>query len=410
VLFGGFGGTRAGAGDRGRAEADRSGDVAAMMAYAERVVIVPGYGMAVAQAQHAVGARAELLERGVEVKYAIHPVAGRMPGHMNVLLAEANVPYDAARDGRDQPRVPANTDVALVIGANDVVNPRARRPTRPQPDLRHADPRRRPGEEVIVIKRGMGTGFAGIENALFLTMYSRSSEPVRFERDCAAVLVPQGEAVTLPAGSVGYITQALGGSYTVFVEGNLFRMPAQGRRRHRQGTARAAGTAAGAGDEAVEKLVWKQLRTCFDPEIPINVVDLGLVYEAVVSRARTAAPGRDPHDADRARLRHGRHPRRRRAHQARDDPDRGRGRRRTGVRPAVESQHDVRGGAPRNRECSDAPTPTAPSTTATSRPSAACRCSASTSWSPKARTATSATCSAAWSTAWPANCRRSRRR
>lgn len=114
-------------------------------------------------------------------------------------------------------------------------------------------------------------------------MYSRSSEPVRFERDCDAVLVPQGETVVLPAGSIGYITQALGGSYTVFVEGNLFRIAG--------GDADAIGKqppeplqlAPGADDEAVERLVWRQLRTCFDPEIPINVVDLGLVYEAVVS-------------------------------------------------------------------------------------------------------------------------------
>jgi probable FeS assembly SUF system protein SufT len=113
-------------------------------------------------------------------------------------------------------------------------------------------------------------------------MYSRSSEPVRFERDCDAVLVPQGEKVSLPAGSVGYITQALGGSWTVFVEGNLFRIAG--------GDADAIGKEPpaplelpeGADDEAVEQLVWKQLRTCFDPEIPINVVDLGLVYEARV--------------------------------------------------------------------------------------------------------------------------------
>ncbi|TWI14033.1 putative Fe-S cluster assembly protein SufT [Aerolutibacter ruishenii] len=113
-------------------------------------------------------------------------------------------------------------------------------------------------------------------------MYSRSSEPVRFERDCDVVMVPQGDQVTLPAGSVGYITQSLGGSYTVFVEGNLFRVAG--------GDADAIGKEPvpplelpeGADDEAVEQMVWNQLRTCFDPEIPINIVDLGLVYEASV--------------------------------------------------------------------------------------------------------------------------------
>ena len=113
-------------------------------------------------------------------------------------------------------------------------------------------------------------------------MYSRSSEPVRFERDCDVVLVPQGEAVTLPAGSIGYITQALGGSYTVFVEGNLFRVAGKDADAIGKEPPEPLELSAGASDEDVEKLVWKQLRTCFDPEIPINVVDLGLVYEAVV--------------------------------------------------------------------------------------------------------------------------------
>ncbi len=114
-------------------------------------------------------------------------------------------------------------------------------------------------------------------------MYSRSSEPVRFERDCAVVLVPQGEQVTLPAGSVGYITQALGGSYTVFVEGNLFRIAGRDADAIGKEPPVPLELAAGASDDEVEKLVWKQLRTCFDPEIPINVVDLGLVYEAVIT-------------------------------------------------------------------------------------------------------------------------------
>jgi probable FeS assembly SUF system protein SufT len=115
-------------------------------------------------------------------------------------------------------------------------------------------------------------------------MYSRNSEPVRFERDCAAVLVPQGEVVNLPAGSVGYITQSLGGSYTVFVEGNLFRIAGSDADAIGKDPPKPLELPAGASDEVVEQLVWKQLRTCFDPEIPINVVDLGLVYEAVVSR------------------------------------------------------------------------------------------------------------------------------
>jgi len=114
-------------------------------------------------------------------------------------------------------------------------------------------------------------------------MYSRNSEPVRFERDCAAVLVPQGDVVTLPAGSAGYITQALGGSYTVFVEGNLFRIAGSDADAIGKEPPEPLDLPDDAGDEAVEHLVWKQLRTCFDPEIPINVVDLGLVYEAVVS-------------------------------------------------------------------------------------------------------------------------------
>jgi probable FeS assembly SUF system protein SufT len=113
-------------------------------------------------------------------------------------------------------------------------------------------------------------------------MYSRSSEPVRFERDCEVVLVPQGEQVTLPAGSIGYVTQALGGSYTVFVEGNLFRVAGKDADAIGKEPPAPLELPAGATDDEVEKLVWRQLRTCFDPEIPINVVDLGLVYEATV--------------------------------------------------------------------------------------------------------------------------------
>ncbi len=144
-----------------------AGDVAAMMAFAERVVIVPGYGMAVAQAQHKIWELAKkLMERGVKVKFAIHPVAGRMPGHMNVLLAEAGVPYDLIVDMEDINPEFANTDVSLVIGANDVVNPVAKTdPASPIYGMPILDVVN--SKNTIVIKRGKGTGFAGIENALF---------------------------------------------------------------------------------------------------------------------------------------------------------------------------------------------------------------------------------------------------
>ncbi|GAB2513440.1 putative Fe-S cluster assembly protein SufT [Pseudoxanthomonas sangjuensis] len=111
-------------------------------------------------------------------------------------------------------------------------------------------------------------------------MYSRSSEPVQLERDCPAVMVPQGDSVTLPAGSYGYITQALGGSYTVFVEGNLFRIAGKDADAIGKEPPESLDLPTDAGDEDVERLVWQQLRTCFDPEIPFNIVDLGLVYEA----------------------------------------------------------------------------------------------------------------------------------
>ena len=114
--------------------------------------------------------------------------------------------------------------------------------------------------------------------------YSRTSEPVKFERDCDAVLVPQGDKVTLPAGSVGYITQALGGSFTVFVEGNLFRIAGDDADALGKDPPIALQLDDEADDDAVEVLVWKQLRTCFDPEIPINVVELGLVYEVDIER------------------------------------------------------------------------------------------------------------------------------
>ncbi|MGG6461142.1 putative Fe-S cluster assembly protein SufT [Solilutibacter silvestris] len=121
-------------------------------------------------------------------------------------------------------------------------------------------------------------------------MYSRNSEPVRFERDCPVVMVPSGEAVSLPAGSIGYITQSLGGSWTVFVEGNLFRVAGKDGDAIGKEPPAPIELPEGAGDEDVEKLVWQQLRTCFDPEIPINIVELGLVYTADV-KADPEHPG-----------------------------------------------------------------------------------------------------------------------
>ena len=167
VLFSNFGGGGQAQEISGTQKPIEAGDVAAMMAYAERVVIVPGYGMAVAQAQHKIWELTQkLIERGVKVKFAIHPVAGRMPGHMNVLLAEAGVPYDLIADMDDiNPEFP-NTDVALVIGANDVVNPVAKTdPASPIYGMPILDVVN--AKNVVVIKRGKGTGFAGIENALF---------------------------------------------------------------------------------------------------------------------------------------------------------------------------------------------------------------------------------------------------
>jgi len=173
VLFGAFGGgpaVGAGAGPAGEARPIREttpDDTAIMLAYSQKVIIVPGYGLAVAQAQHAVRELAEQLqERGVEVKYAIHPVAGRMPGHMNVLLAEANVPYDELFEMDDINDEFPQTNVVLVIGANDVVNPSAREdkssPIYGMPIL-NVDQ----AQNIVVLKRSMGTGFAGIENELF---------------------------------------------------------------------------------------------------------------------------------------------------------------------------------------------------------------------------------------------------
>ena len=169
VLFSGFGDTETAAaeGEQGVMKPIDANDVGIMMAFAEKVLIVPGYGMAVAQAQHKVWELCQLLiDRGVTVKFAIHPVAGRMPGHMNVLLAEAGVPYDLIYDEDEINAEFETTDVALVIGANDVVNPVARSdPSSPiygMPIL-NADK----SKNCIVVKRGQGAGFSGIQNALF---------------------------------------------------------------------------------------------------------------------------------------------------------------------------------------------------------------------------------------------------
>jgi H+-translocating NAD(P) transhydrogenase subunit beta len=171
IVAGGFGGTATLPGaddgvDR-TVKSTSAADAAIQMAYASQVIVVPGYGMAVAQAQHAVKEMAKLLEaKGVEVKYAIHPVAGRMPGHMNVLLAEADVPYDSLKEMDDINGEFSRTDVTLVIGANDVTNPAAR--TDPSSPI-HGMPILNVDEShsVIVLKRSMSSGFAGIDNPLF---------------------------------------------------------------------------------------------------------------------------------------------------------------------------------------------------------------------------------------------------
>jgi len=141
-------------------------DAAIQLAYASKVIIVPGYGLAAAQAQHGVAELASLLEdRGIEVSYAIHPVAGRMPGHMNVLLAEANVPYPLLKEMDEINPEFARTDVALVIGANDVTNPAARRPGNEISGMPILDVDQ--AKSIIVVKRSMGHGYAGLENELY---------------------------------------------------------------------------------------------------------------------------------------------------------------------------------------------------------------------------------------------------
>ncbi len=166
VLFGAFGAVEQEAEIEGEMKEIGLEDAASLMAYASKVIIVPGYGMAVAQAQHKIKELMDELEkRGVEVKFAIHPVAGRMPGHMNVLLAEAGVPYEKLYDLDDINPEFETADVALVIGANDVVNPAARREGSPLYGMPILDVDK--AKNVIVIKRGRGKGFAGIENELF---------------------------------------------------------------------------------------------------------------------------------------------------------------------------------------------------------------------------------------------------
>jgi len=161
------------AGEQGEMKEIQAQDAGILMAFADQVIIIPGYGMAVAQAQHKIWELTQLLtDRGVSVKFAIHPVAGRMPGHMNVLLAEAGVPYDMIYDMEDINADFKNTTVSLVIGANDVVNPSAKNDTSSplygMPILNAMD-----SKNVIVIKRGRGAGFSGVENPLFFADNTR---------------------------------------------------------------------------------------------------------------------------------------------------------------------------------------------------------------------------------------------
>jgi NAD(P) transhydrogenase subunit beta len=170
IMAGGFGtgaaGIEVGPAGGGSVKSIAIDDAALQLAYASKVIVVPGYGLAAAQAQHEVRELGELLEsRGIEVSYAIHPVAGRMPGHMNVLLAEANVPYDQLREMEEVNPEFDRTDVALIIGANDVTNPAARRPGNAVSGMPILDVDR--ARSIIVIKRSMASGYAGIDNELY---------------------------------------------------------------------------------------------------------------------------------------------------------------------------------------------------------------------------------------------------
>ncbi len=170
IIVGGFGtgdNVAAVGGPGGDVKSIQADDAAIQLAYASKVIIVPGYGLAAAQAQHEVAALAEVLEaRGIDVSYAIHPVAGRMPGHMNVLLAEANVPYPLLKEMDEINPEFARADVALVIGANDVTNPAARRPGTAISGMPILDVDQ--AKSIIVIKRSMGHGYAGIDNELYV--------------------------------------------------------------------------------------------------------------------------------------------------------------------------------------------------------------------------------------------------
>jgi NAD(P) transhydrogenase subunit beta len=168
VIVGGFGKSGGVVGEEGGIVKEISNsDAAVLLAYSQKVVIVPGYGLAVAQAQHVTHELEKTLEdKGVQVKYGIHPVAGRMPGHMNVLLAEADVSYDKLVEMDEINKEIGSTDVVIVIGANDVVNPAANEtpgsPIYGMPIINAVE-----AKNVIVMKRGMGKGYAGIENPLF---------------------------------------------------------------------------------------------------------------------------------------------------------------------------------------------------------------------------------------------------